>query len=362
MSSIVNWSASVLRAPLNLIAGSGNRSGLWRRLSRVAAVLLLVTSVICLLLSFFWSREPDLFDIRTNSLQQLGTDQPPVGAVTVATLIRVADVLLHKDSNILMRGGYLSNDIMPPGVWMDNIPNWEFGVLVQVRDLTRSLRSDFSRSQSQSAQDADVVAAENSFYIRNDQWILPQTEAEYRKGIKHLRSYLIRLNDSEVAGAQFYARADNLRNWLAEVETRLGSLSQRLSASVGKRQLDTSLAGDANARQSTATDPEVVIKTPWLELDDVFYEARGTTWALIHLLRAIEHDFAEVLQDKNAAISLQQIIRELEATQLPVWSPVILNGGGATFGIINNHSLVMASYVSRANAAIINLRNLLEQG
>lgn len=36
------------------------------------------------------------------------------------------------------RGGYLSNDIMPPWVFLDNVPNWEFGVLAQVRDLTRA--------------------------------------------------------------------------------------------------------------------------------------------------------------------------------------------------------------------------------
>lgn len=333
------------------------------RTGRIIGWLLALPCLVCLLLSLLWSREPALFDVGANTVQQLGSEQPaPVGATTVATLIRVAEVLLNKDSNLVLSGGYLSNDIMPPSVWMDNLPNWEFGVLVQLRDLTRYLRSDFSRSQSQSAQDKDVVAAENSFFIRNNQWLFPKTETEYRKGIKALRRYLARLNNPEVDEAQFYARADNLRNWLAEVETRLGSLSQRLSASVGKRQLDTSLAGDANASQSTATDREQQVKTPWLELDDVFYEARGTTWALIHLLRAMEHDFAGVLQDKNALISLQQIIRELEPTQLPVWSPVILNGGGSTFGIVNNHSLVMASYISRANAAIIDLRNLLEQG
>ena len=63
---------------------------------------------------------------------------------------------------------------------------------------------------------------------------------------------------------------------------------------------------------------------------------------------------------KNAQTSLQQIIRELEATQEPLWSPVILNGGG--FGMLANHSLVMANYLSRANAALIDLRRLLEQG
>jgi hypothetical protein len=39
---------------------------------------------------------------------------------------------------------------------------------------------------------------------------------------------------------------------------------------------------------------------------------------------------------------------------------MIMNGSG--FGLFANHSLVMASYISRANAAVIDLGNLLEQG
>jgi hypothetical protein len=39
---------------------------------------------------------------------------------------------------------------------------------------------------------------------------------------------------------------------------------------------------------------------------------------------------------------------------------MILNGEG--FGFVANHSLVMASYISRANAAVIELRMLLERG
>ena len=81
---------------------------------------------------------------------------------------------------------------------------------------------------------------------------------------------------------------------------------------------------------------------------------------MIHILRAVEVDFADVLANKNAAVSLRQIIRELEGTQEPMWSPMILNGSG--FGPLANHSLVMASYFSRANAAIIDLRALLQQG
>jgi hypothetical protein len=110
--------------------------------------------------------------------------------------------------------------------------------------------------------------------------------------------------------------------------------------SVGKRQLDVSLAGDIAARQSTTTQIDQELKTPWLELDDVFYEARGATWAALIILRAVEQDFAAVLEKKNARVSLQQIIRELEPTQDPLWSPLILNGSG--LGVLANHSLIMA--------------------
>jgi hypothetical protein len=67
-----------------------------------------------------------------------------------------------------------------------------------------------------------------------------------------------------------------------------------------------------------------------------------------------------VLHRRNAMVSLQQIIRELEATQQPIWSPMVLNGSG--FGLLANHSLVMANYISRANAALIDLSELLIQG
>jgi hypothetical protein len=43
-----------------------------------------------------------------------------------------------------------------------------------------------------------------------------------------------------------------------------------------------------------------------MEIDDVFFEARGSAWALLHILRAIEADFGSVLENKNARVSLKQ--------------------------------------------------------
>jgi len=307
-------------------------------------------------LMFWYNDEPATFDPieRAKLHAEIHNHAYVTGTATTSALLEVVHVMLNK------RGGYLSNDILPPWVFLDNVPNWEFGALTQVRDLARSMRNDFSRSQTQSTEDIDLSQADPLFHYSNDRWFPPDTEGRYKKALELLESYLTRLADPNEPGAQFYARADNLGEWLGLVEKRLGSLSQRLSASVGQHRLNTDLSGDSAATQSTSTPGDVEVKTAWTEIDDVFYEARGSTWALIHFLKAMEVDFHEVLRKKNALISFRQIIRELESTQEPLRAPMVLNG--KKFGAFSNHSLVMANYISRANAAIMDLRFLLQQG
>ncbi len=319
--------------------------------------LLIVTLLILsLVFMFYWSREPARFDVNVNAqtyADEMGADMV-TGFTTTSALSQLTKTLLDKP------GGFIENDRMPPGVVMDNMPNWEFGVLVQVRDMALALRNDFSRSQSQSIEDQDLINTATKFHTDTNLWVLPPAESQYKDGIKTLDKYLSRLSKTSEKNAQFYARADNLREWLDLVQKRLGSLAQELSSSVGREQVDASQLGDSKATQSTPTGSSNFIQTSWTKIDDVFYEARGQTYALIHLLEAIEVDFSEVLKDKNALISIRQIIQELEGTQQAIWSPIILNGKG--FGFVTNHSLVMASYVSRANAALNDLARLLKDG
>lgn len=312
--------------------------------------------VSMLILMFWFNHEPAMFNPveRSQAHANAHGHDLVTGFTTTSALIETVGVLLNK------RGGYQSNDIMPPWILLDNVPNWEFGALTQVRDLARVIRNDFSRSQTQSAEDPDLAEADPLFHYDNARWIPPDTEGRFRKGMASLEAYLARLADASTPNAQFYARADNLAEWLALVEKRLGSLSQRLSASAGQRRLNTDLSGDPDARQSTRSPAVVEVQTPWLKIDDVFYEARGSTWALIHFLRAMEIDFADVLRKKNALVSFRQIIRELESTQEPLHAPMVLNGD--KFGALANHSLILANYIARANAAIIDLRFLLSQG
>lgn len=341
------------------------RPSTWREKGWVWRSALIVGTLIAIMLGLmlWWSLPMSPIGARQAMDKYLpadiiGTADDPkptkTGAALTAMTIHVIDSLQDKP------GGYISNDVTPPGILMDNMPSWEYGVLRNVRDLSKVFRNNFATSGSQTKLDEDLAEVENKLSIDSEKWMLPSPEDSYDDASKALQRYLARLVDDNDADAQFYARADNLRRFFRVVSPNLGSYSQRLSESVGMESENMGLAGDAAAQQSTAAPKQLFTKTPWHKVDNNFYEARGYAWALLQEMRAIQVDFKAVLDDKNAMVYVQQLIRELETTQKTVWSPIILNGDG--FGVVTNHSLVMASYLSRANAILIELTDLLERG
>jgi hypothetical protein len=307
-------------------------------------------------LGVYWSLQPAVFDVRANALEEVGGDEPRLvpGAVTVAAAIRVAETLLDKP------GGWTYNDFGMPGLYLDNVPSWEDGALKELRDSVRSLRNDFSRSQTQSIESPELKAADAHLNFDMRSWALPPAEIEYRKGVEELRAFFKRLTSGTDPTARFHTRADNLAAYLAVVEKRLGSLAQRLSASVGDDELTAALVHESEGGKPSSDGSQIRGRTSWLEVDNIFHEARGYTWALLHMTSALSIDFKDVLRDKNAEVSMQQVIRDLRGATGRMWSPMVLNGTG--FGLLANHSLVMASYISRANAAVLDLRVLLQQG
>lgn len=315
-------------------------------------VFTLAIGIALWVVGWYWSLEPDEFNVQKEALsraQKTDVSQLPPGYVYSNTLADIAETILYKP------GGYLTNDVAPPGVIMDNMSSWETGALVMLRDATTALRNHFSRAQSQSSEDPDLAKAEPFFYYEPNSWALPSTESEYQKGIVALMVYMNRLWEKGQKKGTFYARADNLRQYLEIVEKRLGGLSTRLSASTDRHQ---NLIMPMRSKELVGT--ATISRTPWLEIDNVFYEARGSAWALLHILRAIEYEFNDVLIDKHALDTMKRMIHELENGLAPVLSPLILNGDG--FGLFANYSLTMANYIARANAAALDLRDIMMRG
>ena len=243
----------------------------------IAAILFLIFWLIAI----YWSFEPATFNPKQTAQEyaQQHNEKIVPGYTLTTSLITVTETLLNKS------GGYLSNDVMPPGLFMDNMPSWEFGALEMTRDLALSMRKDISRSQSQSSENPFLTDAQPKLNIDHRSWLLPSAESQYQDAIDKLYQYRASLSTSRQGTGQFYARADNLRDWVKQVEKRLGNLSQKLSVSVGQYRLDTSFAGDSSAGKIPAE--ELREQTNWFQLDNNFYEARGASWALIHFLKAL---------------------------------------------------------------------------
>jgi len=321
-----------------------------------------ITLIVLLVLGAWWGIEPEPFDVKEEAIIYMegsGSDNIPIGFVYTNTLAHMAEVLMEKP------GGYISNDVAPPGVFLDNIRSWEYGALVMLRDGTTALRNHFARDQSQSVEDKDLGVAEPYFYYEPNSWALPSSESEYDKGVKFLHRYMKRLqNPSEgQRRAQFYSRSDNLWTYLEVIIKRLGGLSTRLTASSDRFAGAAGILYDPSGQKAPQNVEEFkkgVGKTPWLLIDDVFYEARGASWALLHILQAIKVDFEDIILDKRAMNTLDNMIRALENALAPVFSPMILNGNG--FGITANYSLAMANYIARANASALDLRDLMNKG
>jgi hypothetical protein len=320
-------------------------------------VFIAIVMVVLIVLGAWWGSEPGQFNIldeaETRAKETHDTENMPVGYVYTNTLAHIAEVLLHKP------GGYITNDVGPPGVLLDNVPSWEFGALVMLRDATSALRNHFARDQSQSAEDPDLATAEPYFYFENDSWALPSTEAEYEKGVEALHKYMTRLQHygGNVKQAQFYSRADNLWQYTEVVIKRLGGLSTRLTANNSGNNFGPGLTQvDIDLNEKDAN----IARIPWMEIDNVFYEARGAGWALLHILRAIKHDFKDILLDKRAMRTVDIMIKSLENSLEPILSPMILDGGG--YGLFANYSLTMANYIARANAAALDLRDIMNRG
>jgi len=318
-------------------------------------VLSAISVIAIVVLAGYWSIEPKPFDVVVEarlSQEKNGIDSSspdgyvyPDGYVFGNTLVHIAETLLYKP------GGYLTNDVGVPGILLDNIPSWEYGALIMLRDGASALRNHLARAQSQSAEDPDLARAEPYFYYERNSWALPSTEAEYEKGIEALHSYMRRLSDAtDKNPGHFYSRADNLWQYIEIVIKRLGGISTRLSASTDRYE-----AYDIQQEKSNA-----ISQTTWMQLDDEFWQARGSCWALLHILKAIKHDFRLILEDKRAMDTVDIMIHEMENALAPITSPVILNGEG--FGIFANYSLAMASYVSRASAAALDLRDVMNRG
>lgn len=307
----------------------------------IVGLYILVQLILCLI----WSRPPRVFD--PSVIQEQTGRSVKDTTMVVPAFIHVMETLVNKP------GGYMSNDRFPPGILLDNVPNWEWGVLQEARSFTQALRQDLSRAQAQSPERPELVKADAHFSFSHDAWIMPSSENEYRAGIRQLKLYMQALMGETENPANFTLRMDAPSEYLRRMELRLGALSARLRSSAGQNRYDVRATMSSEEREIGDNPPPV----PRFKVDDTFFEARGSSWAMYHILKGLKIDYLPLLDQQRAIGAINRALSHLYAAQRPIRSPIILNG--SEFGMIPNHSLTMAAHLAKSQLAIRDLRSIL---
>ena len=276
-----------------------------------------------------------------------------IGVASTSALIHSLNVLVNSKN-----GGYQSSGILSKLGLQDNIVSWEHGVRYADIDFAQSMQMHFSKQNSNSKDDPVLKKTVGYLNFPPDSFIMPSSAGQYKKTMKGILDYQTRLMDKDEFDAQFVARVGTLTPWLKLVVTRLDGYNQNLRMAVGSEDVDTNTAGDRGSESSKnrSFGNTELQKTPWVDIDNVFWETYGYCEALIEQFEAIRVDFAQTLADKNNLPTLDQVILDLKGTQKQVDSFMVLNGSSDTsYGFASNYSLVMASSVGTAARNVTSL-------
>jgi hypothetical protein len=251
-----------------------------------------------------------------------------------------------------MSANWLPNDLFWPTVFLDNMPNFQIGVLEVVRYNVRVLRDNLSRMRTTDKLDPDAEAAFTALSNDPYKWWFPSAESKWKLANSHLNTYYQNLLNGR---SHFYARADNLVELLNQHLSLMGGVNTRLINA--PRDIKETLAVEevkGKASSSTMVDIDI----PWRQIDDNFYYAQGVAYALYESFRAIRSDFIDVLTDKNSVQLVDKILEVLGRCQ---FEPLIVFNGDPG-SIFANHSLNLSGVFNDARQKINSLTVALMQG
>jgi flagellar motility protein MotE (MotC chaperone) len=190
--------------------------------------------------------------------------------------------------------GWTANDpFFLPGSVLDNMPNYQKGIVAAISRFSLELTDSIGRSRGTSQIDADLDHAAGLLRYPGDRWYFDissswaptaPSESQYATAAKDL----IRYNERMAAGqATFDRRADNLMHTLDRIASDLGGSAADI-------------------------DNHVLRAGFWSwDADDIFYMNKGKLYAYYMLLAALQQDFAPVMAEKNLGSVYQDMLDSL---------------------------------------------------
>ncbi|MEJ0063275.1 MAG: DUF2333 family protein [Alphaproteobacteria bacterium] len=153
--------------------------------------------------------------------------------------VAVAAALIDREVNIHHWAG--NDPFFMPGHWLDNMPNYQQGIIYGLSRFTFQLSDQLGRARGSSQVDPDLDRASGLLKYPGNIWVFdPKTslvptapsEAQYRRAREALLSYNQRLAEGR---AVFDPRADNLMTALDSIAADLGSQSAVIEDNLHER-------------------------------------------------------------------------------------------------------------------------------
>ena len=212
--------------------------------------------------------------------------------------------------------GWSVNDLwISPTRWLDNRANRQRGVIFATRMLVTFYATHLAKYGTVDAENEWLKEArEKRFAFSEDNWWLPSSEGEYRKGIELVQKYEAALKDGK---AVYNMRTDDMYNLFTFI------LSNQF--------LDQPLGLLVQATEDV----------PYTELDDRIYYTQGVILVLRDFLWATVQLYPSI-REKGGSENIKIAFQEME--RVCTFDPLVVMRGRHD-SIMADHRGKMASYV-----------------
>ncbi|HTH15899.1 MAG TPA: DUF2333 family protein [Magnetospirillum sp.] len=218
-----------------------------------------------------------------------------------------------------------------PTWWLDNMPNFQQGIVSACAHFARALAEVSDRGQG---PDANLERAAGLLKYPGNIWKFdPSTSwsptASSEKQYRNAARNLVEFNQHLAAGEPGFDRhAATLAALVAALGRDLGAASA---------DIDRHLAENHSALFDT-------------KADDVFYATKGKVYAYGLLLRELGGDYAQVLSERELAVAWRQMVDSLKAAA--ALEPAVVLNGAPDGLLIPSHLTTQGFYLLRARAQL----------
>ena len=220
-----------------------------------------------------------------------------------------------------------------PAYILDNMPNFQIGILHAVRDIAIIL-SKFEQNTDKQKQDIKT-AGEFLAYPPNI-WLMdkkdglnlaPSSTAQYRKAAAELQKF--------AKDGVFYPKSEDL-------DMLINKIGQSLQKIVVKNEMH-----------------QIEHCSDWIDskADDLFYYAKGYAYAMWQIIKTLGADYHDILLAQNAYTEWTYLLGSLK--NAAYYNPLIVRNAEPESLISPNHLMIQNYYLQRALTADGKIKNKL---